>query len=199
MSAGRASRSCPTTSMSFFKIKELWTRHDKGKTAFYFFVEQKGIGPSLIELDGDELWRFGFSTGQKPVTAEQANISGLIEKFLGPHIPYEQISVLPWTCRSIVAETWRRGNVFLAGDAVHQHSPSGGFGIANTGLGDAVNLAWKLAAALDGWAARALIDSYELERKPVARRIAHRGDGRAGAARRCIGACADQCGGLRRR
>ncbi len=154
----------------FLKIKELWTRHDKGKTAFYFFVDEKGIGPSLIELDGDELWRFGFSTGQKPVTAEQANISGLIEKFLGPHIPYEQISVLPWTCRSVVAETWRRGNVFLAGDAVHQHSPSGGFGM-NTGLGDAVDLAWKLAAALDGWGGSALIDSYELERKPVARRI----------------------------
>jgi len=154
----------------FLKIKELWTWHNKGKTAFYFFVDEKGIGPSLIELDGNELWRFGFSTGQKPLTAEQAGITALIRKFLGPDIPYEQISVLPWTCRSIVADTWRRGNVFLAGDAVHQHSPSGGFGM-NTGLGDAVDLGWKLAAALDGWGGPALLDSYELERKPVARRI----------------------------
>jgi 2-polyprenyl-6-methoxyphenol hydroxylase-like FAD-dependent oxidoreductase len=154
----------------FLKIKELWTRHDKGKTAFYFFVDEKGIGPSLIELDGNELWRFGFSTGQKQLTAEQANVSALIKKFLGPGIPYEQISILPWTCRSIVADTWRRGNIFLAGDAVHQHSPSGGFGM-NTGLGDAVDLGWKLAAALDGWGGPALLDSYELERKPVARRI----------------------------
>jgi 2-polyprenyl-6-methoxyphenol hydroxylase-like FAD-dependent oxidoreductase len=154
----------------FLKIKELWTRHDKGKTAFYFFVDEKGIGPSLIELDGNELWRFGLSTGQKSLTAEQANIAALIGEFLGPDIPYEQISVLPWTCRSIVADTWRRGNVFLAGDAVHQHSPSGGFGM-NTGLGDAVDLAWKLAAALDGWGGPTLLDSYELERKPVARRI----------------------------
>jgi 2-polyprenyl-6-methoxyphenol hydroxylase-like FAD-dependent oxidoreductase len=154
----------------FLKIKELWTRHDKGKTAFYFFVHEKGIGPSLIELDGNELWRFGFSTGQQQLTAEQAGVDALIKKFLGPDIPYEQISVLPWTCRSIVADTWRRGNVFLAGDAVHQHSPSGGFGM-NTGLGDAVDLGWKLAAALDGWGGPALLDSYELERKPVARRI----------------------------
>jgi 2-polyprenyl-6-methoxyphenol hydroxylase-like FAD-dependent oxidoreductase len=154
----------------FLKIKELWTRHDKGKTAFYFFVHEKGIGPSLIELDGNELWRFGFSTGQQPLTAEQAGVTALIERFLGPDIPYEQISVLPWTCRSIVADTWRRGNVFLAGDAVHQHSPSGGFGM-NTGLGDAVDLGWKLAATLAGWGGPALLDSYELERKPVARRI----------------------------
>jgi 2-polyprenyl-6-methoxyphenol hydroxylase-like FAD-dependent oxidoreductase len=153
----------------FLRIKELWTRHDKGKTAFYFFVDEAGIGPSLIELDGNELWRFGLSTGQRPLTAEQADIPALIEKFLGP-IPYEQISVLPWTCRSIVADTWRRGGAFLAGDAVHQHSPSGGFGM-NTGLGDAVDLSWKLAAALAGWSGPALLDSYETERRPVASRI----------------------------
>jgi hypothetical protein len=101
---------------------------------------------------------------------ESVNIPAIIEKFMGSHIPYELVSVLPWTCRSIVADTWRRGNVFLAGDAVHQHSPSGGFGM-NTGLGDAVDLAWKLAAALAGWGGPALLDSYEIERKPVARRI----------------------------
>jgi hypothetical protein len=98
------------------------------------------------------------------------NIPAIIEKFMGPHIPYEIVSVLPWTCRSIVADTWHRGNIFLAGDAVHQHSPSGGFGM-NTGLGDAVDLAWKIAAALAGWGGSALLESYELERKPVARRI----------------------------
>jgi 2-polyprenyl-6-methoxyphenol hydroxylase-like FAD-dependent oxidoreductase len=154
----------------FLKIKELWNRHDKGKTAFYFFVDEAGLGPSLIELDGNELWRFGLSTGPQLLAAENANIPGLIEKFMGPDIPYELISVLPWTCRSIVADCWHRGTIFLAGDAVHQHSPSGGFGM-NTGLGDAVDLAWKLAAALAGWGGPTLLESYEIERKPVARRI----------------------------
>jgi 2-polyprenyl-6-methoxyphenol hydroxylase-like FAD-dependent oxidoreductase len=154
----------------FLKIKELWNRHDKGKTAFYFFVDEAGLGPSLIELDGNELWRFGLSTGQQLVAPEKANIQALIEKFMGRDIPYELISILPWTCRSIVADTWHRRNIFLAGDAVHQHSPSGGFGM-NTGLGDAVDLAWKLAAALAGWSGPALLESYESERKPVARRI----------------------------
>jgi len=154
----------------FLKIKELWVRHDKGKAAFYFFVDETGGGPSLIELDGRELWRLGISTGQTLVAPEQMDIAAIMKEFVGPGIPYELVSVLPWTCRSVVADTWQRGNVFLAGDAVHQHSPSGGFGM-NTGLGDAVDLAWKLAAALDGWGGPALIDSYEIERKPVARRI----------------------------
>jgi len=154
----------------FLKIKELWTRHDKGKAAFYFFVDESGSGPSLIELDGRELWRLGISTGQTLVAPEQMDIAAIMKEFVGPGIPYELVSVLPWTCRSIVADTWHRGNVFLAGDAVHQHSPSGGFGM-NTGLGDAVDLAWKLAAALDGWGGPALLETYEIERKPVANRI----------------------------
>ncbi|HUZ74493.1 MAG TPA: FAD-dependent monooxygenase [Stellaceae bacterium] len=154
----------------FLKLKELWTRHDKGKAAFYFFIDESGSGPSLIELDGRELWRLGLSTGQELVAPENVDVPAIVNAFIGPGIPYELVSILPWTCRSIVADTWHRGNVFLAGDAVHQHSPSGGFGM-NTGLGDAVDLAWKLAAALAGWSGPALLESYAIERKPVARRI----------------------------
>jgi hypothetical protein len=154
----------------FLKIKELWTRHDKGKAAFYFFVDESGGGPSMIELDGNELWRLGLSTGQTLVPPEELDIAGIVNEFLGPGIPYEVVSVLPWTCRSIVANCWHKGAAFLAGDAVHQHSPSGGFGM-NTGLGDAFDLGWKLEAMLKGWGGPALIESYEIERKPVARRI----------------------------
>ena len=154
----------------FLKIKELWTRHDKGKAAFYFFVDESGGGPSLIELDGNELWRLGLNTGQTLVPPEQVDIPAIVNEFIGPAIPYEVVSVLPWTCRSIVADCWHKGRAFLAGDAVHQHSPSGGFGM-NTGLGDAVDLAWKIEATLAGWGGPALVESYEIERKPVARRI----------------------------
>ena len=78
------------------------------------------------------------------------DVDALVRKWIGPEVPYEKVSVLPWTCRSLVADCWQSGRVFLAGDAVHQHSPQGGFGM-NTGLGDAVDLAWKLAATLQGW------------------------------------------------
>src|SRR6185369_4703796 len=72
--------------------------------------------------------------------------------------------------RDLVADRYRVGRVFLAGDAAHQNTPSGGFGL-NTGMGDAADLAWKLAAVLDGWGGPTLLDSYEIERRPVAARI----------------------------
>lgn len=66
-----------------------------------------------------------------------------------------------------LAEHYRRGRVFLAGDAAHIHPPMGGQGL-NLGVQDAFNLGWKLAAAVDGWAPHDLLDTYELERRPVA-------------------------------
>src|SRR5205807_7495411 len=69
-----------------------------------------------------------------------------------------------------VADHFRQGRVFLSGDAAHVHSPAGGQGM-NTGIGDAVNLAWKLAAVLAGRAGASLLDSYEAERVPFARSL----------------------------
>ena len=154
----------------FLKIPDLWDQHDKGKAAFYFFVDPEGRGPSLIELDGRELWRLGLNFDLDQAASREVDIPATVARFIGKNIPYEVISVLPWTCRSIVADRWSRGRVLLAGDAVHQHSPSGGFGM-NTGLGDAVDLGWKLAAMVEGWGGAGLLDSYERERRPVAQRI----------------------------
>ncbi|MGC7532179.1 FAD-dependent monooxygenase, partial [Pandoraea pneumonica] len=69
-----------------------------------------------------------------------------------------------------VVDRYRVGRVFVAGDAAHIHSPAGGQGM-NTGLQDAANLAWKLAAVLKGDAGDALLDSYEAERLPVAHHV----------------------------
>jgi 2-polyprenyl-6-methoxyphenol hydroxylase-like FAD-dependent oxidoreductase len=74
-----------------------------------------------------------------------------------------------------VASAFRRGNAFLLGDAAHIHSPVGGQGM-NTGIGDAINLAWKLAAVLQGRARREILDSYEQERIPFAQRLVHTTD-----------------------
>ncbi len=76
-----------------------------------------------------------------------------------------------WDLRIATAKTYCKGRVFIAGDAAHSHPPYGGFGI-NTGLEDARNLAWKLAAQLQGWGGDALLDSYSSERLPVFRSTA---------------------------
>ncbi|MFF4060255.1 FAD-dependent oxidoreductase [Streptomyces sp. NPDC001668] len=73
----------------------------------------------------------------------------------------------PWHAAQRVARSYRSGRVFLAGDSAHEMSPTGAFG-SNTGIQDAHNLAWKLAAVLGGWAGEALLDSYDAERRPVA-------------------------------
>ncbi|HET7763802.1 MAG TPA: FAD-dependent monooxygenase, partial [Burkholderiales bacterium] len=81
--------------------------------------------------------------------------------------PYELISISPWVRRKLVTAAYRHGRIFLAGDCAHQNTPTGGYGM-NTGMGDAVDLGWKLAAAVQGWAGPALLDSYDAERRPVA-------------------------------
>ncbi|MEU0028460.1 FAD-dependent monooxygenase [Streptomyces sp. NPDC006335] len=73
----------------------------------------------------------------------------------------------PWHAAQRVARAYRSGRVFLAGDSAHEMSPTGAFG-SNTGIQDAHNLAWKLAAVLGGWAGESLLDSYDAERRPVA-------------------------------
>jgi len=71
-----------------------------------------------------------------------------------------------WELRFAIADAYRRGRIFIAGDAAHSHPPYGGYGV-NTGLEDARNLGWKLAATLQAWAGEGLLDSYDEERRPV--------------------------------
>jgi hypothetical protein len=91
----------------------------------------------------------------------------LVKSGLGVDTPVTIDSIQKWECMADVAEHFRDGRVFLAGDSAHLMPPYGGFG-GNTGIQDAQNLAWKLALVLKGIAAPALLDTYEPERRPVA-------------------------------
>ncbi len=88
-----------------------------------------------------------------------------------PDVPFEVLTVATWTMTAQVAPRFRDGRVFLVGDAAHRFPPTGGLGL-NTGVADAHNLAWKLAAVDRGAADSALLDTYERERRPVAQRNA---------------------------
>jgi hypothetical protein len=93
----------------------------------------------------------------------------LLRKLAGGDFVYELLNVSPWERRDFVAESYGRGRVFIAGDSAHECSPTGGIGM-HTGLEEAVNLGWKLAAVLEGWGGPALLPSYEAERRPIAAR-----------------------------
>jgi hypothetical protein len=88
---------------------------------------------------------------------------------VGADIDVDVLATDPWSARLLLVDRYRGDRVFLLGDAAHLNPPWGGHGF-NTCVGDAVNLGWKLAAVLQGWAPPSLLGSYEPERRPVARR-----------------------------
>jgi 2-polyprenyl-6-methoxyphenol hydroxylase-like FAD-dependent oxidoreductase len=91
------------------------------------------------------------------------------EKTIGVPVAYERLSCAPWRQNLLLADNYGQGRVFLAGDAVHLVIPTGGLGM-NSGVGDAIDLSWKLAATLRGWGGPALLKSYEVERRQVGER-----------------------------
>lgn len=112
-------------------------------------------------------WAKTIAAGTEPSDAEMLDLVG---KSMRKDFKTEILARDYWTVHSLLAGAYRQGNVFLAGDACHLHSPFGGHGM-NLGVSDAVDLGWKLSAVLNGWAGDALLDSYEPERKPVHRRV----------------------------
>lgn len=93
-------------------------------------------------------------------------MSARFQQVVGGHVEHEVLYSGPWTMRAMLAESYGHGRVLLAGDAAHLMPPAAGLGM-NTGVGDAINLAWKLEAVVKGWAPERLLDTYEVERRPI--------------------------------
>ncbi|HEY0554104.1 MAG TPA: FAD-dependent monooxygenase [Thermoanaerobaculia bacterium] len=138
-------------------------------------LQNRELRPGLlIAVDGRERWvlhvSFDPDEGESAADFTPERCRDLVARAaLGvPELPVEVLSVLPWRVAARLADRFREGRIFLMGDAAHVMPPLGGFGM-NTGIADAHNLAWKLARALRGQAGPALLDSYDAERRPVAR------------------------------
>jgi 2-polyprenyl-6-methoxyphenol hydroxylase-like FAD-dependent oxidoreductase len=131
-------------------------------------------GGLFRNIDGGNRWTmFTSDTGD----ARPARLTEIIRGCAGdPDLEVEILASGAWRKTALVADRFRAGPVFLAGDAAHRLTPAGGLGL-NTGVQGAHNLAWKLAAVLNGWAGPDLLDTYEAEWRPVARRaveLSHR-------------------------
>jgi 2-polyprenyl-6-methoxyphenol hydroxylase-like FAD-dependent oxidoreductase len=128
-----------------------------------FFQSQPGH-LLMQDFDGG-----AFHDGGLPATRE--HVQALLRRISGTDVTISALHVATtWTDRARQAAAYRDGRVFLAGDAAHIHSPLGGQGL-NLGIGDAMNLGWKLAAAVKDKASAGLLDSYHAERHPVGARV----------------------------
>jgi 2-polyprenyl-6-methoxyphenol hydroxylase-like FAD-dependent oxidoreductase len=136
--------------------------------AVQYQIINADIQGAIAAVDARELWRLNIR-GVKPDQIDSLDAAGKLRHALGENVPFEIVAVRPWTGHCVVAERYRDGRVLLAGDAAHLLWPAGGFGM-NTGVGDAVDLGWKLAAVLAGWGGPKLLDSYEPERRPIGMR-----------------------------
>jgi 2-polyprenyl-6-methoxyphenol hydroxylase-like FAD-dependent oxidoreductase len=125
----------------------------------------QSVHGTLIAQNDKDIWtlhsRFPEGAGPGDATA-----SALLQTFAGTAFDHEILVANPWTPHLLVADSYGAGRVLLAGDAAHQYIPTGGYGM-NTGIGDACDLGWKLAALVKGFGGPKLISSYEIERRPV--------------------------------
>ncbi len=161
-----------------FRSEDLYERIVTGKGRHYQFADAAG---SSMVAQGTRK-EFTLHSSLPPDT----DFRPVIQDLIGFPCDFEIRHVIPWRHHLLVAERYRDGRVFLAGDAVHLVIPTGGLGM-NTGVGDAFDLSWKLAGTIKGWGGPGLLDGYEPERRPIGiRNVAAAGwaaEGRADLAR----------------
>jgi 2-polyprenyl-6-methoxyphenol hydroxylase-like FAD-dependent oxidoreductase len=151
---GRIRNACQV----IFGSKNLYEKIPIGKGRHYNFA-YPGVETLVVQGSRTE---FTLHTSLPPET----DFGAVIRDVIGFSCDIDIRHVVPWRYNLLVADYYRDRHVFLAGDAAHLVIPAGGLGM-NTGVGDALDLSWKLAGVINGWGGPCLLDSYELERRPV--------------------------------
>jgi 2-polyprenyl-6-methoxyphenol hydroxylase-like FAD-dependent oxidoreductase len=150
---------------ALFRCDELFDRlpigNGPGHGRHYHVADEKAT--FLIMQDSTRHWTLhaALDTDEKMKSA--------FERTVGIPVKYEMLSCAPWRQNLLLADSYGKDRVFLAGDAVHLVIPTGGLGM-NSGVGDAIDLSWKLSATLAGWGGPNLLKSYEIERRQIGER-----------------------------
>jgi len=132
-----------------------------GRGRHYHVVDDRAT--FLIMQDSTRHWTL------HAVVERDEDMKTMFERTVAIPVRYEMLACSPWRQNLLLADSYGKGRVFLAGDAVHLVIPTGGLGM-NTGVGDAIDLSWKLAATLQGWGGPNLLRSYQIERRQVGER-----------------------------
>lgn len=136
-----------------------------------------GIGMGLVRMVrpwNEWLIVWGYDISQPAPVVDEAFATGVARQLVGdPKLEIELLSANTWTVNNMYATHMQKGRVFIMGDAAHRHPPSNGLG-SNTSIQDGFNLAWKLAAVVKGQAGPGLLDTFSVERAPIAKQIVTR-------------------------
>jgi 2-polyprenyl-6-methoxyphenol hydroxylase-like FAD-dependent oxidoreductase len=146
----------------------------RGEPAWMYLAFNPRRCGTMMAIDGQETWLIhNFLYNDEP-DYDSVDRDWAIRNIIGapPGFEYEIISKEDWIGRRLVADKFQNGRVFIAGDAAHLWIPHAGYGM-NAGIADAADLAWMLAAVLDGWAEPALLDAYQAERQPITDQVSH--------------------------
>ena len=155
------------TTNVMFRCPDFPSLHHTRKGYRFIFIGPEGTWLTIVAINGGDRYRMSIVGSADKVTNTEADIRDALQRAVCRGFDYELLSVMRWVRRELVADRYATERVFLAGDAAHLMSPTGGFGM-NTGIQDAVDLGWKLAARVRGWGGSELLRSYEIERRPVA-------------------------------
>jgi len=166
----RGNKRLDSSTSIYVRSEDLRTCHGLGDAYRYVFVEKEGPWSVLTTMDGKDLWRLQLiGSGSSDLTEEK--VAAILERMAGKPVAFEFEGISSWIRKMTVADRFSDGRVFIAGDAAHAHPPNGGLGM-NTGFQDSFDLAWKLAAVIEGWGGPRLLDSYDIERRPASARAA---------------------------
>ncbi len=146
---------------ALYYCADLYERIPIGKGRHYHVADAEGS--FLIVQDSTRHFTL------HSVVESDAEMATMFERVVAMPLEYDMLHVGRWRMNLLLADRYGLGRVFLAGDAVHLVIPTGGLGM-NTGVGDAIDLAWKLDATLQGWGGPNLLASYEIERRQVGER-----------------------------
>ncbi|WP_322867495.1 FAD-dependent oxidoreductase [Aquicoccus sp. G2-2] len=129
---------------------------------------------NIYSIDGKELWLVHNYLREEEADFDAVDRDLSIRQIIGvgPEFEYEVVSNEDWFGRRLVANRFRKDRIFVCGDAAHIWVPYAGYGM-NAGIADAANLAWLLAAHLDGWAPYAILEAHEAERQPITEQVSH--------------------------
>ncbi|MBX9759382.1 MAG: FAD-dependent oxidoreductase [Beijerinckiaceae bacterium] len=155
------------TTNAIFECPNFNSIHDFPQGYRYIFIGPEGTWCTIVAIDGRDRYRFSFVGNRNREQMTEDDMRAAIARALGCDVEFTILSTMPWRRAELVAESYGTKRVFLVGDSAHQLSPTGGFGM-NTGIQEAVDIAWKLEGAIKGWGGPRLLESYEIERKPVA-------------------------------